>query len=96
MVKNLPICNRYIGHYSSLLVVTKALGRKNLLWELDGHYIPNNFLPYGDQVTNNWQELREFLSITQELDIVINGNMDTNPYGEAADIILNSYPANDG
>lgn len=36
----LPHCTKYIGHYSSLLILAAHLSRNIFLWELPGHEIP--------------------------------------------------------
>lgn len=56
-------CKTYLGHYSSLLEISYQLGRKVILWNLDRHSIPENYLKYADFVTNDFNELNSYIGI---------------------------------
>ena len=82
------MCNRYIGHYSSLLAVTYKVGRKNLLWKLESHYIPENFLRYGSKISSDLIDLKHFLNCKQKVEDHDNSIIPKNPYSLAAQRIL--------
>lgn len=88
IIKEFPLCNRYIGHYSSLLAVTDKVGRKNLLWKLEGHYIPENFLRYGSKVSSDLIDLKFFLNCEQKVESCDDSIFPKNPYVLAAQRIL--------
>ena len=60
-----PICSHYIGHYSSLLLVAKEVSSNVLIWKLKNHYIPKNFYKYASVMTNDVDELNNFLSLNR-------------------------------
>ena len=59
--KDFPICDRYIGHYSSLLAVAKQVSDHILIWEFPNHHLPPYFLRFGSLVTNRKEDLQDFI-----------------------------------
>lgn len=59
--KDFPICERYIGHYSSLLAVAKQVSDNVLIWEFPNHHLPPYFLRFGSIVTDKVEDLQNFL-----------------------------------
>lgn len=57
----LPRAVAYIGHYSTLLVLTPFITRNLLLWELEGHDIPEVLQRVAAEVTADEDVLREFI-----------------------------------
>jgi len=54
-------CKIYMGHYSSLLELGHKLQRSVILWDLEKHEIPNNFLKYATLVSCNWHEVKTYI-----------------------------------
>ena len=75
LTTSLMNCTTYLGHYSSLLEVSNQLGRNVVLWELKDHKIPMNYIKYGDLITSEWLEVKEFLSISRKLDFKIKNKL---------------------
>mgnify|MGYP000636145329 CR=1 FL=1 len=63
LTRDFKNCKTYLGHYSSLLEISYQLGRKVILWDLEGHPIPDNYLKYADFVANDFNELNSFIEI---------------------------------
>lgn len=58
---DLPNCSKYIGHYSTLLMLPLSLTGNVFLWTFDGHRIPEYF-DKPSQVGNNKSDLQIFLN----------------------------------
>ena len=61
LTKEFINCHTYIGHYSSLIELSYQLGRNVVLWKLEDHDIPNNFIQYASILSNDWKEVLEFI-----------------------------------
>ena len=61
LTSDFPLVSHYIGHYSSLLAIPSFLQKNICIWLLENHYTPNNFMKYGDVITNEVDELTNFL-----------------------------------
>jgi len=57
---DLPVCNRYIGHYTSLLSTVKKITNNILIWKLYDHHIPEYFYQFASIVTDSEKELTVF------------------------------------
>lgn len=57
----LPHATHYVGHYSTYLALVPFLSRNLLLWELEGHPIPDSIRPAASTVTRDPETLRRFL-----------------------------------
>jgi hypothetical protein len=57
-----PICDFYIGHYTSLLAVSEQVSKNILIWELKGHYTPEYFKEFGSVITDNPLDITKFIN----------------------------------
>jgi hypothetical protein len=58
----LPRATHYVGHYSTYLSLVPFLSRNLLLWELEGHPIPDSIRPAASVVTGSRQVLDDFIA----------------------------------
>lgn len=56
----LPKMTHYVGHYSTYLSMVPFLSQNLLLWELEGHPIPDSIRPAASVATHDAQVLRDF------------------------------------
>lgn len=68
-------CSTYIGHYSSLIKVPFLLGRKVILWELDGHSIPKEFLEFSSIKINDWKFFKGYVNKINSSEFKIHSEM---------------------
>ena len=61
LTHDLPICEYYIGHYTSLLETVKQISDNVLIWKLPNHHIPVYFNKFGSVITDNQSELADFI-----------------------------------
>ncbi len=83
-----PICTHYIGHYSSLLLVAKKVSSNVLIWELNNHYIPQNFHQYASVRTNSVDVLKDFISMKNKTIVDSSVFKFENPYKLIANTLL--------
>ncbi len=91
----LPHCEKYIGHYSTLLSLPLNITSNVMLWEFEGHEIPEYFKDATSFVTNDKEELKDFIknSIDNKLDKskveFYFGKGNLNPFKRIINIVLN-------
>ena len=59
----IPHCERYIGHYSTVIALVSRVSRNVLLWEFDDHPIPRYFSDYCQIVTKKAADLKLFFKV---------------------------------
>ena len=64
---DLPLCDFYIGHYTGLLATVKHISNNILIWLFPDHHTPKYFKKFGSTVTNNYEELNNFMNGKIEL-----------------------------
>ena len=62
LTNDLPLCDFYIGHYTGLLATVKHISNNILIWLFSDHHTPEYFKKFGSIVTNNYQELNNFMN----------------------------------
>lgn len=69
-----PICKYYIGHYTSLLAVSKQITQNILIWSLKDHHMPQYFNQYASMITDQSTDIEKFIDggITQKKSKKIN------------------------
>jgi hypothetical protein len=95
MTTSFKNCTTYLGHYSSLLEVSSQLGRNVVLWQLEGHDIPESYVKYGDLITSDWEEVKFFLEVNRTFDFKMKNklkkflNMTLEPFEVIAKKVIN-------
>jgi len=57
-----PICNYYIGHYTSLLGVSKQITDNILIWSLKDHHMPQYFNQFASVITDQNFMVEKFIN----------------------------------
>ncbi len=91
---NMPHCDKYIGHYSTLLSLCLHITGSVFLWEFDGHKIPDFFARSAKYVDNKPQSIKKFM-IEKKINkpqaghlAYFFGQIDAKPFEKVADILL--------
>ena len=92
-----PICNYYIGHYTSLLAVSYIITENIMIWKLNDHHMPQYFNQFASCITDKPEDLTSFV----KGEIIVNKEnnsyksmshkelKDFDPIGKIAEVLVN-------
>ena len=89
-----PRCKYYFGHYSSLLAVANKVSSNVIIWELNGHKTPKEYIKYANLITSNWEEVKNYFSENTENIIdkdFITDLKSFNPFEKISDTIIKKH-----